>query len=168
MGCEHIDFAENEGKGNENVVQTTDLPQQTGQGTLEAPYTVSDIRNESSMTGQTVWIIGYAVGDAYRSLANATFQPPFQHTSSLLLATSTHCADAAQCLPVELSTTKQKELLSLANNPERHHQCLLVQGTLQTYYGTTGLRSINAYHWLPNYTIPQTEPAEWDEEHNKY
>ena len=53
-----------------------------GEGTAERPFTVGDVmKGKAAQSQSQVWVIGYAVGSAYRSLDKATFSPFLQPPS---------------------------------------------------------------------------------------
>lgn len=163
--CEHIELANTSTDEDNNPTHSITPPLQTGSGTAEAPFTVTDlIQGADTLIGRRVWVIGYAVGETYQRLANAIFTPPFQYTSNILIADSKECATTSLCLPVELKSSSQKQQVSLSNNPRHHKHCILLQGTVQKYFSVTGLRTLTDYVWLPDYIIPNSTPTEWEEE----
>lgn len=168
MGCEHIDLAEQDGNGNTETPHVAP-PLATGAGTIEAPYTVADIlQGADTLAGHTIWVAGYAVGQSYKSLNNATFSTPFSYDTNILIADNPHCNKTYLCIPVELSTKVQKANISLSVNPQRHKHSIMLRATVQKYLNTTGLRTIQQYQWLGTYTIPNSSPTEWDEEEYIY
>ncbi len=164
--CEHYDFEKKESSEEENHITS---PSRTGAGTSDAPFTVSElIEGADTLIGKEVWVIGYAVGETYRSMSNATFTPPFQYTTNIILSHKQQCALSSQCIPVELSTKTMKDAIALSNHPEHYRHCIMISGRVQPYFSVTGLRSINAYCWLPHYIIESSSPTEWNEEHEDY
>lgn len=163
--CEHIDFPDDAGaETDKGGTSTIAMPQRTGKGTLEAPFTVTQLQNGAdTLMGRQVWVIGYAVGEAYRTLSNSTFSPPFEHNTNVLIANERTCSTPQQCIPIELSTTQQKAQLSLSGNPQHHRHCLLIQGTVQRYFSTIGIRSLSNFRWFPNSTIIDSNPTIWED-----
>lgn len=162
--CQHLDFGDEKATKDDNLPNgQMIIPVHTGMGTQESPYTATDIiEGKDTLTGKSVWVIAYAVGETYKSLNNANFKPPFQYSTSLLLASDSLCQDRTEVVPTELSSSSLKNALALSNVPHNHRQCLLLQGTVQSYYNVAGLRSIKFYYWLPKgYTIPTNRPEEW-------
>lgn len=163
--CQHLDFSNEKDNKDGNVPdRQMIIPKRTGLGTQEAPYTVTDvIEGKDTLMGRMVWVVAYGVGETYKSLGNANFLPPFLYSTSLLLADDSLCQHTSEVLPAELSTAALKRDVALSNVPQYHRQCLILQATVQTYYNTTGLRSIKNYYWLPKgFVIPTSRPEEWD------
>ena len=124
----------------------------TGLGTTQYPYTVSDVRS-MALSMDTVWVMGYLVGTAPRSLKNAEFQRDASNLSNILLSSDSLCADTALCIPVELSSTRLKTQFALPNNRQHFRQCLLVRGIPATYLYRKGLRGVCAGLWLDGFDI---------------
>lgn len=117
--CEHIELTEIEGNTDEQK-PTTEIvaPFRTGQGTMEAPYTVTDVLQKGEqLFNKEVWVIGYAVGTAYNGMNNAVFEPQFLHDSNILLASKANCTETSYCVPVKLNKKTLKEGLSLLSHP---------------------------------------------------
>lgn len=164
VACEHIDMEDIEGSTNKKE-ESADIiaPLRTGEGTIDAPYTVADIQQLGDSLYETdVWVIGYAVGTARQALKNAVFTSPFENESNILLADTKQCESANICLPVNLKTDALKNALSLKKNASMHRQCLILNGTVDKYLSTTGIRTINQYRWLEDFSIPSSLPSEWE------
>ncbi len=160
--CQRLALDEEPGSGTGGQAS---LPTGTGLGTEGCPFTVGDvIDGTASEQGGTVWVVGYAVGAAYRTLAAADFSPHVTVASNILLSADSLCSDVTRCIPVELSTSKWQTLLSLPSNPDGYRQCVLVQGTPATYYKTSGLRKVCAGRWLYGWDLSSVsrDPQEWD------
>ena len=163
--CEHIEISNDDSQEDASSSLEIAAPLSYGQGTMESPLTVKQLQdNCEDWMGEQTWIIGYAVGETYRSLSNACFTPPFEYTSNILISSDRNCSDVSHCMPVELNTTKLKGNIALSNNPHHHLHCVMLQGTVQRFFGTIGLRNLTHYHWLPeDFTLPYTSPSEWEE-----
>lgn len=134
----------------------------TGEGTRACPYTVTDIRSLSLSGSDAVWVIGYMVGTAPTSMNNATFSASATNQSNILLSLDSLCTDTARCIPVELSSSKWKNSLSLPMNVEHFRKCLLVKGVPSRYlYNRKGLRSVSAGLWMDGFDIASVAPQEW-------
>lgn len=133
----------------------------TGEGSKECPYTVADIRSMSLSSSEAVWVIGYLVGTAPRSMNNATFSVDAENQSNILISYDSLCTDTARCIPIELSSDKWKKNLSLPANTGHFHKCLLVNGTPSRYLNRKGLRSVSAGLWLDDFDIASVAPQEW-------
>jgi len=161
-GCQKLDFSETEEDVDDTPENLTFIG--TGEGTMEAPYTVGDIlggKTEKSTDG--CWVIGYVVGATYSSIKNAQFDALTYYESNILLASDSMCQDYLECVPVELNTKAMKEKCGLPSNPERWRKCLLVKGTPGLYFKVNGLRRAAAGHWLGQFDIKSilSEPEEW-------
>ncbi len=169
--CENITLVEEDSDETDDKQNTESVipPATLGKGTKDAPYTVRQVQNlQEVAVGDKVWVIAYAVGETYRSLGNACFEPPFEYTSNMLVSGDRFCSDIAYCMPVELSTSAQKTTLALSNHPEHHRDCVMLQGTIQKFFGVTGIRQLSKYYWLHDFTIPTSDPTTWEEEWMEY
>ena len=133
----------------------------TGEGTRQCPYTVTDIRATELSAGEAVWVIGYMVGTARLTMNNAVFTADADNQSNILLSSDSLCTDIALCIPVELSSAKNKTNFSLPTNTAHFHQCLLVKGIPSNYLHSKGLRSVSAGLWLDGFDISSVAPQEW-------
>lgn len=163
VACQKIDFAEtNEAEDNASDFV---LPIGVGEGTAEKPWTVENIRNDDSLFGQEGWVIGYAVGAAYQSLPNSTFESNTRYTSNILLSSNAACTNYERCIPVELPTKAMQYSFALPYNTERHRKCVMIKGTVGTYFKINGLRKCDAGHWLEGLDITtlDPQPEEWQD-----
>ena len=135
----------------------------TGEGTMERPYTVTDILSLSLSDNNAVWVIGYMVGTARISMSNAVFSIDAENQSNILLAPYSTCTDTERCLPIELSSSKWKKSLSLPTNVEHFRKCLLVKGIPSQYMHRKGLRNISAGLWLDSFDLSSVAPQEWED-----
>lgn len=133
----------------------------TGEGSKERPYTVADIRSMSLSGSEAVWVIGYLVGTAPRSMNNASFSADAENQSNILVSYDSLCTDTARCIPIELSSDKWKKSLSLPANTGHFHKCLLVNGTPSRYLNRKGLRNVSAGLWMNDFDISSVAPQEW-------
>ncbi len=166
-GCELEDYSELTGEtDDEESVQ----PVGHGLGTQLKPYTPTELLDGDATSGQQAWVMGYAVGSTYQSMKNAVFSVPTTYSRNILLATDTLCTDPTQCIAVELTTTARQEKFSLASQPERLHQLVVVQGTLGTYFSQAGVREVTDGYWLPDFypSFISTTPEEWSEIESTY
>lgn len=134
----------------------------TGEGTQDYPFTVTDIRSMSLSYSEAVWVVGYMVGTAQRSMNNAMFSADAANQSNILLSSDSLCNDTAHCIPIELSSDKWRKNLSLPTNAMHFRKCLLVKGIPSRYLYRKGLRSVSAGLWLDGFDISSVAPQEWD------
>ena len=126
----------------------------TGQGTLESPFTADDvIALNGSKTG-TYYVEAYIVGQiAGKSLTdNAEFAAPFSgstnddgsvnpYNTNLLIASAAGVTDVAKCVPVQLPSGALRSGLNLVENPDMLGQKILIYGSLEKYFGAPGIKS---------------------------
>lgn len=161
--CQKIDLTVTPEEGNttsSNTVQTANIVG-TGEGTMERPYTVTDIRSAVHAGKDSVWVIGYMVGTAPRSMGNAVFSSDATNQSNILLSNDSLSTDTAHCIPVELTTPNIKATLSLPTNTARFRKCVLVKGIPSTYLQRKGLRKCSAGLWLVDFDLSSIEPQDW-------
>ena len=164
--CEKVDVDAEDNTTDVASVRPTSL----GEGTQSSPYTVPQIINEQISTGNTVWVIGYAVGSTYRSMSNALFAAETTYTSNILLAESPSCTNTSACIAIELTTTAIQQSLSLAYHPQGYRQCIVVCGQIGRYFGQPGIRNTKSGYWLPDFdtSVLDPSPTEWDEQDMQY
>lgn len=105
----------------------------------EKAYSVTEFLSNSYR--KAVWVVGYVVGDCYKKIANADFDPPFSHPQALLLADDPNETDVDKVIAIQLATNRQEEF-SLQSHPENHRKKrLAVFGTQATYLGITGMKN---------------------------
>lgn len=170
-GCEQLNISDIEdndkgttGKEKENI--NIIFPGVTGRGTVEAPYTTTQVLQlGGTLLDRDVWIISYAVGEAYSGMKNATFDiEECTHGSNILLSDDSLCTSPTNILPVELNKTALKTAIGLNYNPLYHRQCIVLQGTITAYLGQLGIRTVTHHMWFPNHTIPQNVSKDWEKD----
>ena len=160
--CQKTDLTvEPEDKGPADGAEEVGTIVGTGEGTSRCPFTVTDILSKELSSNDTVWVIGYMVGTAPRSMNNAIFSVETDNQSNILLSSDSLCTNASLCIPVELSTAKNKTSFSLPTNTSHFHQCLLLKGVPQTYLYRKGLRNVSAGLWMDGFDIASVSPSEW-------
>lgn len=160
--CQKIDLTvDPEGGGSSDDAEESVTITGTGEGSKECPYTVTDIRSMSLSGSEAVWVIGYMVGTAPRSMSNATFSADAENQSNILLSNDSLCTDTAHCIPIELSSEKWRKSFSLPQNVGHFHGCLLVNGIPSRYLNRKGLRNVSAGLWYDDFDIASVAPMEW-------
>lgn len=121
-------------------------PQVVGEGTAEAPYGVSSVLAGAS--GEA-WVTGYIVGwiDGMALATGANFNSTATVNSNLLLAASPDVTDVAQCIPIQLPTGDIRNALNLKDNPGNYQKQVTLKGSLETYFGAAGVKSVTLYAW---------------------
>lgn len=115
----------------------------TGDGTQANPYTVDQVKALGS-PATTAWVTGVIVGCVDgKSLADgAKFEAVANVYSNILLAPEAGCTDVNKCIPVQLvSKTDIRAALNLGDNPGNLGKTVTLQGKLENYFGTPGVKS---------------------------
>ncbi|MCM1483507.1 MAG: DUF5689 domain-containing protein [Muribaculaceae bacterium] len=123
-------------------------PKIEGDGTPEVPYTVGSVLAGTSGTG--VWVTGYIVGwvEGQVLSSGAHFTTPATVSSNLLLAASPDETNVANCIPVQLTNgTTARTDLNLQDNPANLHRQVTLKGSLEAYFGASGIKSVTKYAW---------------------
>ena len=163
--CQEVDLDTKPSDGNQAATSANGQSANvvgTGQGTMEYPFTVNDIRSLSLSASEAVWVIGYMVGTARTAMSHAEFTSEAGNQSNILLSNDSLCTDTARCIPVELSSDKWKKALSLPTNLVHFRKCLLVKGIPSTYLRRKGLRNVSEGLWLDGFDIASVAPQDWD------
>lgn len=119
-----------------------------GKGTADEPYTSSSVL--AGVSGSGVWVTGYIVGwveGKVLSSEDAKFTVPATVQTNILLADSPTETNVANCVPVQLPTGAVRTDLNLQNNPTNLGKQVTLKGSLDSYFGTSGIKSVTAYVW---------------------
>ena len=107
---------------------------------------VSEAREYAGM--EDVWVCGYVVGGDLTS-ASASFTPPFESRTNILLGSRSSSRDRKTCLSVQLPDGEVREKLNLVDNPGLHGKRIAVKGDLvSAYYGIPGVKNTIEYQIL--------------------
>lgn len=125
-----------------------------GDGTQANPFTVSQIVSKTA-TGTDVWAKGYIVGwvEGADIKAGAHFNAsPNGSTpvsaSNVLLAASATETNVDNCVPIQLVyNTAPRTDLNLADHPTNLGKYVELKGTIATYFGVPGLKTVTEYSW---------------------
>ena len=115
----------------------------TGDGTEANPYTVTDIKTGVSTTGNVfvkAYIVGY-VPD--KSIDEAVFSADgCQAQSNVIIAASADETDVNNVMPVQLPVGAVRDGINLVANPTNIKQEVVLCGSVEAYFGKTGLKSV--------------------------
>ena len=164
--CQKVDWAEPKDTASAEAHQVAATIVGTGEGTMECPYTVADIRalgSSGSKGSEAIWVIGYMVGTARQAMSNAVFSIDATNQSNILLSFDSLCCDTACCIPIELSSAKNRSSFSLPTNVEHFRKCLIIKGIPSTYLNRKGLRNVSAGLWMDGFDISSVAPQQWGE-----
>lgn len=113
--------------------------------------------------GEEVTVKGYYVGFINgKSLNDAYFSVSASgENTNLLLADCEFDVDEEISLPVSLpSGSKVRAALNSFAHPELHRAPLLIRGTLETYFGVNGIKSVKEWKILSEYGEIPSDPEE--------
>ena len=121
------------------------IPASNNDGSKERPYTVAEaIANRGEEDNKDyVWVKAYIVGTEKSglSLVGAV-------ETNLLIADNKDESDLSNTMPVELPDNKVRRNLNLKNNPSMYKAKVLLYGTLEKYFGGTGLKKVKEYELI--------------------
>lgn len=141
--------------GAANVVKTLNgrAFAMTGNGTVDNPFTVSDVISlaNSLGTAQKYWVKGFVVGSANGGsngvLTTVATSAPFANTS-LAIATTASETNLSLMVPVQLPVGEVRTALNLLDNPVNQGKEVKVFGTLEAYFTAPGVRNVTEYSIL--------------------
>ncbi len=132
-----------------------------GNGTKETPYNVSQVQSGAA-TG-TTWVKGYIVGwvDGMNLSEGAKFEVPSTSASNILLANTADCKDVSLCIPVQLvGGSDVRTAVNLMDHPENLGKMLSINGSIEKYFGATGVKAPTEYVLEGQDTPVPPTPAE--------
>ena len=117
-----------------------------GDGTVEAPYNVSQVIGGTAV-GNEVWVEGYIVGwvDGQVYTSGANFNANATSQTNLMLAASADETDASKCIPVQLPSGDVRTALNLQTNPGNYKKVVKLKGNIEKYFGITGVKTVTEY-----------------------
>ena len=108
--------------------------------------TVAEAR--MSVGAEDVWVCGYVVGGDLTS-ASASFDPPFESMTNILLGPKSTTADKAACLSVQLPSGEIRDALNLAEQPDMFRRRIKIRGNIvSAYFGIPGMKNVREYELL--------------------
>jgi len=114
------------------------------QGTTE-DNALSVAQTISSAGQEGVWVCGYIVGGDLTS-SNASFSPPFESRTNILLGPRSSTKDRSVCVSVQLSGGDVRESLNIVDNPELLGRRVCIKGDIvEAYYGLVGIKNISDF-----------------------
>ena len=112
-------------------------------------YTVAEALEAFAGTAKPAIVKGYIVGFVNgKSLEDgATFgnNPPKEANTNLLIADNADETDVTKCMPVQLPSGAVRSALNLVDNPGNYKKQVTLTGSLEKYFGVTGLKSVSKY-----------------------
>lgn len=107
-------------------------------GTKEAPLTVAEAKTRTGNAYVAGYIVGYIDGTKLEE--GAKFSAASADETELLLADAPDCKDANLVIPVQLPVGELRTKLN-PSKAENIGKLVIVYGSLETYFGTTGVKS---------------------------
>lgn len=118
----------------------------------ENPFTVATAisKYNASKPMADTWVKGYIVGyvngkSIDGSILNDLSNITDENKTNLLIADSKTETDYKNCLVLQLPSGDVRNGLNLKDNPSNLGKEVIVKGSLETYFGTYGLKSITEY-----------------------
>ena len=115
-------------------------------------YTIAQALSDNSLRDHIIWVKGYIIASAKRSMGSMDFEAPFDSDTAIILAESPVTAEDIQHIkdmndyeglfPVVFSTKYQyaKDTANLKDHPENHNQLVYIRGNLtSTSVGQLGI-----------------------------
>lgn len=125
----------------------TDPTPVTGAGSEKEPYSVSDVTGGKA-SGTSVWVEGYIVGwvEGMTLTDGARFNADATVATNILIAASADETDLTKCVPVQLPSGDVRTKLNLQNNPGNYKKKVSLCGSIEKYFGTTGIKSVSKFN----------------------
>jgi len=96
---------------------------------------------------EDVWVCGYIVGGDLSS-SSASFSPPFDSRTNIVLGSRSSVTDRSYCLSVQLQKGNIRDALNLVDNPDILGRYVCLRGDIvDAYYGMPGIRDITEYRF---------------------
>ena len=116
-----------------------------GDGTKEKPYSVSQTVALNN-PGTVAWVEGYIVGSAADKTADSftTATGASASNTNVFIAATPGETDYTKCVAVQLPAA-MRDALSLQKNPGNLGKKVKVQGSLEKYFGMTGVKNLTEY-----------------------
>lgn len=122
-----------------------------GTGTLETPYTVrgAALNQNGGLAWVKAYIVGYipqSTGDDGPSytISDVMFSTDGAPATNIVIADNPTEKDINNCMAVQLPSGDVRSALNLADHPENIGKEIMLYGTMERYYGGSGVKSVTA------------------------
>ena len=122
-----------------------------GTGTLETPYTVrgAALNQNGGLAWVKAYIVGYipqSTGDDGPSytISDVMFSTDGAPATNIVIADNPNEKDINNCMAVQLPSGDVRSALNLADHPENIGKEIMLYGTMTSYYGGSGVKSVTA------------------------
>ena len=125
-----------------------------GDGTMENPYTANDVLLLNNSQSGNYWVKAYIVGQVSSITVSSSseFDAPFTsstnadgeptgYMTNVLIADAADVSTPDNCVPVQLPAGAVRTGVNLVQNPDNDGLEILLYGSLETYFGVTGVKS---------------------------
>lgn len=124
----------------------------TGEGTLESPYTTSDVialgNKTKDVSGGVFYVRGYIVGQVNgMNMNNLELNEPWgtqdgkTYQTNIVIADSQTETDATKMVPVQLPSGALRTGLNLPENPSMYGKEIIIYGSLEGYFSAAGVKN---------------------------
>lgn len=111
----------------------------TSSSTKEVPLSIAQAKTSNGNNYVKGYIVGYIDGTKLEE--GAKFEVPTSAETEILLAETPEETDPANVFPVQLPSGVIRDALELSAHPDYLKKEVLVYGSLETYFGVTGMKS---------------------------
>ena len=115
---------------------------ESGKGTADSPYSVTDALAAGSGTG--VYVKAFIVGSVSGQVLStgAAFSATSDTQTNILIAASADETDVTKCMPVQLPSGAVRTALNLKDNAGNYKKEVTLYGNIEKYFGATGLKTV--------------------------
>ncbi|MBQ2807530.1 MAG: choice-of-anchor J domain-containing protein [Bacteroidaceae bacterium] len=110
-------------------------------------YTVAEAMAAFTGTAKPAIVKGYIVGTVNGQVytEGCVFSGTAESNTNLLIADNADETDYNNCMPVQLPSGAVRSALNLVDNPGNYKKQVTLTGSLEKYFGVTGLKSVSKY-----------------------
>ena len=119
-----------------------------GDGSKTSPYSANQVIAMAKTDATAAWVTGYIVGSVPSGgLAASEFVPGAAgaSTTNIFIANNPDETDYLKCVPVQLPSGAVRTALNLSANPGLYQAKVSIYGTLEKYFGVSGLKNASDY-----------------------
>ncbi|MBS2098908.1 DUF5689 domain-containing protein [Carboxylicivirga linearis] len=131
-----------------------------GTGTKDDPYDVAYVLSSADDGSISGWVKGYIIG-TIPATGEATLTAPFDVATNMLIAASADETNVENMVSVQLPSGSIRTALNLVDNESNLGKEVIVLGSLEWYYGFSGVKSLTGY-WLDGAGIDPDNRTEDD------
>lgn len=120
-----------------------------GEGTIEKPYTVRGaMLNQNGKLGWVkAYIVGYipSGGDVSSTISDVVFGSEGAGETNMVVSVGPDDKNINNCLAVQLPAGEIRDSLNLKGHPQNLYQEVMLLGTMEKYFGGSGIKNVQAY-----------------------